>query len=142
MTTVSISAVRPASALHRWVPRLTITLAIVHSVAGAIDPTWLEIFREGVWNTAPLFGADPTATYPRHANLWSLIGGMGMAAVGILARESVITTGKLPASTGPILIGMSILPAIMTPIAGAWLVMATGALAMIANRQARATTSP
>lgn len=134
-------AVQPASALHLWVPRLTIGLAVVHSVVGAIDPTWLKIFRDGIWNTSPIFGADQAAIYPRHANLWSLMGGLGMAAVGIMAREGIKTTGKLPASTGPILITMSILPSIMTPAGGAWLVMATGVLAVIANRRARSTTS-
>ncbi|EQD86273.1 hypothetical protein N599_10655 [Saccharopolyspora erythraea D] len=114
----------------RWIPRLLIGIAVVHVAVGLLLPnTWDEIAREGFVNTVQ-FG-----DHQRGLNLWFMITGLSWLGWGLLAAWVVRETGRLPASLGWSLIGISVPMCLIEPITGGWLVLALGAVALRASRQ-------
>ncbi|MFD0487670.1 DUF6463 family protein [Saccharopolyspora spinosporotrichia] len=64
-----------------------------------------------------------------------MITGLSWLGWGLLAAWVVRETGRLPASLGWSLIGISVPMCLIEPITGGWLVLALGAVALRASRQ-------
>ncbi|MER7519104.1 DUF6463 family protein [Streptomyces sp. NPDC126499] len=119
----------------RWIPRLVIALAAAHfAVFVAASTTFDDMAREGLWNTAP---GEARRAY----EMWFLLAGFGLLALGTLSRRIVRDTGRLPAQLGWYLLAIGIPLQVLYPVSGAPGLILVGALALLTScRQARAAS--
>ncbi|REE99132.1 DUF6463 family protein [Thermomonospora umbrina] len=115
----------------RWLPRLTIACAVVHTVyAFAVMPgTWGDIVRAGVFDGIE---GDPE----REAALWFLFAGIGFFAIGTLTQVVLRSTGRVPLQIAGYLLLLGVPMSIVEPASGGWLLMGLGVLALVAHRRA------
>ncbi|WP_119729314.1 DUF6463 family protein [Thermomonospora amylolytica] len=114
----------------RWLPRLIIGLAVVHTVyAFAVMPgVWGDILRAGVFDSTE-------GDAEREATLWFFFAGIGFFAVGTLTRWALRTTGRVPRQIGGYLLLLGVPMSIIQPASGGWALIAVGVLALIAARR-------
>jgi Family of unknown function (DUF6463) len=106
----------------RLIPWLIDGMAALHVLAGLARVTVLhDIAAAGVIDTVA--GHDD-----RGAAVWFIAAGLGLLAMGELARWTVDRTGRLPARLGWWLIGISGSLTLLLPVSGSILGVAIGAL--------------
>ena len=124
-----------ASALTRWIPRLIIGVACVHTLFGifvipaSLDPNPLAgIVDDGFVDTVD-GDADRGLTF------WFLATGVVWFTVGHLTHWVIRRTGRIPALVGWWTIGFAVPSLVLMPDSGLWLVLAVGILALVAARR-------
>jgi hypothetical protein len=124
-----------ASALTRWVPRLIVGVACLHTLFGlfvlpaSLDPNPLTgIADDGV--------VDAIAGHvDREAAFWFLSTGVVWFSVGHLTHWVIRRTGRIPALVGWWTLGLAVPSLVLLPASGFWLVLAVGVLALVAARR-------
>ncbi|MEU9144033.1 DUF6463 family protein [Streptomyces sp. NPDC048349] len=119
-----------ASGLLRWVPRLLLVAAGMHSIVAVVGAfsVWGDITKAGV------IGAVGSHD-DRALVLWFTVCGLALAALGTLTQWILRTVGSLPRQLGFWLLAMGALIAALQPASGGWLVIGIGGLALVAARQ-------
>ncbi|MFD3678416.1 DUF6463 family protein [Streptomyces sp. NPDC058613] len=125
------------SRLSRLVPRLIIATAVLHFVYAVAAPNnWLPMLRDGLFDTVR--GQSDVIAAERHGDLWFLITGIGLLALGTMSQQTVRQVGRLPVQVGSYLLAIGTIAFVVEPVSGAVLVIALGVLAAIAARPSRA----
>lgn len=135
------------STLTRWVPRLIMGLACLHTLFGlfvlpaSLDPNPLAgIVADGFVNA---IGGN----VDREVTFWFLATGIVLFIVGHLTHWVIRQTGRIPALVGWWTLGFAVPSLVLLPGSPFWLVLALGILALVAARRddraavALATTS-
>lgn len=119
------------TSLNRWVPRLIIGSALLHFVWAFVEPnTFGSIASEGFFATVQDTDA---ADYERSADMWYLMCGIGLLAMGTLTAKLARAVGRVPAQTGVYLIVLGItVSVIFFPANPGPLLFVIGVLALIA----------
>ena len=124
-----------ASTLTRWIPRLIVGVACLHTLFGLIVlPAYLD--------SNPLTGiADDgfvdtiDGNEEREATFWFLATGVVWFNVGHLTHWVIRRTGRIPALVGWWTLGLAVPSLVLLPASGFWLLLAVGALALVAARR-------
>jgi hypothetical protein len=117
--------------LSRLVPWLVSGVAVLHVVVGFVVPNPLGgMVEDGLIGSV---GDDAG----RSLMLWYLVAGLGLLALGELARWAVRETGRLPARLGWWLLGISVPVIVLMPASGGWLILVLGVLSLVAARGGR-----
>ncbi len=126
----SESPIPAANGLLRWVPRLLLVAAGMHSILAVVGAfsVWGDITKAGV------IGAVGSHD-DRALVLWFTVCGLALAALGTLARWILRTVGSLPPQLGFWLLAIGALIVALQPVSGGWLVLGIGGLALVAARQ-------
>ncbi|MFI0423223.1 DUF6463 family protein [Spongiactinospora sp. 9N601] len=134
MTTTTTPRTSPpqASTLTRWIPRLLIAVAVLHFIWAFLQPNdWAGIAADGFFRSI----VDPEAPdyTAREADVWFMIGGVAMLALGTLGRHIIRVTGRLPAQFGWYLLAMGLILCVLYfPVTGGWAPLIIGVLAILA----------
>ncbi|MFJ4776428.1 DUF6463 family protein [Streptomyces sp. NPDC088762] len=126
----SQSPIPAANGLLRWVPRLLLFAAGMHSIVAVVGAfsVWGDITKAGV--------IDAVGSYDDRALvLWFTVCGLALAALGTLTQWILRTVGRLPRQLGFWLLAMGALITALQPVSGGWLVIGIGGLALVAARQ-------
>ncbi|GAA3387041.1 DUF6463 family protein [Streptomyces roseoviridis] len=122
--------------MAKWIPRLVMALAAAHfAVFVLASTTFDDMAREGLWNTAP---GEPRRAY----ELWFLLAGFGLLALGTLSRRLVRDTGRLPAQLGWYLLAIGVPLLVLYPVSGAPGLVLVGVLALLTSRQQAKAAGP
>jgi hypothetical protein len=124
-----------ASTLTRWIPRLIVGVAAVHTLFGlTVLPMSLD--------SNPLTGiADDgfvdaiDGNVERAATFWFLATGVVLFNVGHLTHWAIRRTGRIPALVGWWTLGLAVPSLVLLPASGFWLALAVGVLALVAARR-------
>lgn len=120
-----------ASALTRLVPWMISGTAVLHIAVGLLLPNPIGVMvGDGFVGSV---GSDPG----RNFILWYMVAGLGLLALGELARWTARETGRLPARLGWWLLGISVPVVVLMPASGGWLISVLGALSLVAARGKR-----
>ena len=124
-----------ASTLTRWVPRLIVGVACLHTLFGlfvlpaSLDPNPLAgIVDDGFVNAIDR-NVDRAATF------WFLATGVLWFNVGHLTHWVIRRTGRIPALVGLWTLGLAVPSLVLLPASGFWLALGVGILALVAARR-------
>lgn len=118
----------PGTRLMHAIPYAIIALAVLHLLSGVVRAGTLgDIVRDGV------LGAG-AASVQREYEVWFLVAGVALLALGTLGRWAVRETGRLPRQVGVYLLALGAPVAVLWPVSGGILLVAVGALALVAAR--------
>lgn len=115
--------------LNRWVPRLTLVVAGLHTVTALAQ--YHGVYREML--SAGIVGSVD-GQHDREAATWFFIGAPAMAALGLVSRWGVDQTGQIPPAVPPTLLGLGVLIAALSPVGGGWPLIGLGAAGFAAGR--------
>jgi hypothetical protein len=124
-----------APTLTRWIPRLIMGVAGVHTLFGlfvlpsSLDPNPLA----GIIDDGLVDAVDGNAD--RAATFWFLATGVVWFTVGHLTHWVIRRTGRIPALVGWWTVGLAVPSLVLMPASGFWLVLAVGVLALVAARR-------
>jgi hypothetical protein len=124
-----------APALTRWIPRLIMGVACVHTLFGlfvlpaSLDPNPLAGIVDDGFVNAVDGNADRGVTF------WFLATGVVWFNVGHLTHWAIRRTGRLPALVGWWTVGFAVPSLVLLPASGFWLVLIVGILALVAARR-------
>jgi hypothetical protein len=124
-----------ASALTRWIPRLIIGVACVHTlfalvvIPASVDPNPLA----GIVDDGFVDAVD--GNMDREAAFWFLATGVVWFNVAHLTHWVIRRTGRIPALVGWWTVGLAVPSLVLLPASGFWLVLAVGILALVAARR-------
>lgn len=122
---------QPRHGLELWVPRLILMTGAAHVLyAFAIPNEWAAIARDGFLGA--IDGGSELDDARRRADLWFLLAGPAMLALGGLARATVRETGTLPAQLGGWLLLIGVPMTVIDPASGGWLLNALGIATLVA----------
>jgi hypothetical protein len=126
----SESPIPAANRLLRWVPRLLLVAAGMHSILAVVGAfsVWGDIMNAGV------IGAVGSHD-DRALVLWFTVCGLALAALGTLTQWILRTVDSLPPQLGFWLLAIGALIAALQPVSGGWLVIGIGGLALVAARR-------
>ena len=100
------------NSLARWVPRLISATAVLHIAVGlAVGNPVGGMVADGLVGSV---GDDPERAF----TLWYVVAGLGLLALGELARWAVRETGRVPARLGGWLLLISVLVIVLMPASG------------------------
>lgn len=121
--------------LARWVPRLIITMAVLHFVWAFAQPNdWAGIAGDGFLST--VVDSEAPGFWTREASVWFMCAGVALLAIGTLSRHAVQTTGRLPAQVGWYMLAIGVpLCVIYFPVTGSWPLLVIGVLGLVAARR-------
>lgn len=123
-----------AGILSRLVPWIISGTAVLHIVVGLVLPNPVgEMVGDGLVGSV---GGDPKRAF----TLWYVVAGLGLLALGELARWTVRETGRVPVRLGWWLIGISVPVIVLMPASGGWLIAVLGILSLFAARHAPRNT--
>jgi hypothetical protein len=137
-----------ASTLTRWIPRLIVGVACLHTLFGlTVLPVSLDSNPlTGIADDGFVDAVD--GNVERAATFWFLATGVVWFNVGHLTHWVIRRTGRIPALVGWWTLGLAVPSLVLLPASGFWLALAVGVLALVAARRderasvARADTVP
>lgn len=119
---------------RRYLGEFIIAGAGFHSIAGFLstEGSFADLVRDG-W-----FGSmNPGYAPVSGETFWFTFTGLALLSSGLLVRSHLRATGLLPASFGWSMIIIALLIGTAMPASGAWLILASGLLALAVSRPAR-----
>jgi hypothetical protein len=124
-----------ASTLTRWIPRLIVGVACLHTLFGlfvlpaSLDPNPLAgIVDDG-------FVDSIGANADRGVTFWFLATGVVWFNVGHLTHWVIRRTGRIPALVGWWTLGLAVPSLVLLPASGFWLALGVGIFALVAARR-------
>lgn len=131
-----------ASALTRWIPRLIVGVACLHTLFGFV-------VLPGSLDANPFTGVAGDGfvdtidgDLERAATFWFLATGIVWFTVGHLTHWAIRRTGRIPALVGWWTLGLAVPSLVLLPASGFWLALVVGVLALVAaGRDERAAVA-